>query len=113
MKRILPVLLVGVLILSGFGAGVAVNTESKKLLLQEDLYFSEPVLIDQNNYLTVEIKEATSSATSPGNPILPIGLIGWRQSSFHFSDWSSIFFLAVPDCGLSTWMATVSSQSDP
>jgi len=72
MKRILPVLLVGVLIISGFGAGVVVNTESKKLSLQEDLYFSEPVLIDQNNYLSVEIKEATSYATSPGNPMLPM-----------------------------------------
>ena len=72
MKRILPVLLVGVLIISGFGAGVAVNAESEKLLLQEDIYFSEPALIDQNNYLSVEIKEATSYATSPGNPMLPM-----------------------------------------
>jgi len=72
MKRILPILLVGVLIISGFGAGVAVNTENKKLLLQEDIYFSEPLLIDQNNYLSVEIKEATSYATLPGNPKLPM-----------------------------------------
>jgi hypothetical protein len=71
MKRILPILLVGVLIISGFGAGVAVNTQSKTLSLQEDIYFSNPVITEKNNYLSAEITEATSYATPPGNPMLP------------------------------------------
>ena len=72
MKKILPILLVGVLILSGFGAAVSVNTQNDQLSLQEDISFSEPVLTDQNNYISVEINEATSSASSPGNPLLPL-----------------------------------------
>jgi len=72
MKRILPILLVGVVIISGIGSSIAINTQNQKLSLQEDIYFSEPVLTDQNNYFSVEIKEATSYATSPGNPTLPM-----------------------------------------
>ena len=72
MKKILPILLVGVLILSGFGAAVSVSTQKEQFLFQQDLSFSEPVLTDQDNYLSVEVKEATSLASSPGNPTLPM-----------------------------------------
>lgn len=72
MKKILPILLVGVLILSGFGAAVSVTAHYRQLSLQEEIYFSEPTIGDQNDFITVEIKEATSSATSPGNPLLPM-----------------------------------------
>ncbi len=72
MKKILPILLVGILIGSGFGAAVSVNTSYKQLSFQEDLSFSKPVLTDQNDYLSVEVTEATSSASSPGNPVLPM-----------------------------------------
>jgi hypothetical protein len=72
MKKILPILLVGALILSGFGAAVSVSTQKEQFLLQQDLSFSEPVLTDQDNYLSVDVKEATSLASSPGNPTLPM-----------------------------------------
>ncbi len=72
MKKILPILLVGVLILSGFGAAVSVSTQKEQFLFQQDLSFSEPVLTDQDNYLSVDVKEATSLASSPGNPTLPM-----------------------------------------
>jgi hypothetical protein len=61
-----------VLIGSGFGAAVSVNTHNEQFLLQQDISFSEPVLTDQDNYLSVEVKEATSQASSPGNPIVPM-----------------------------------------
>ncbi len=72
MKKILPILLVGVLIGSGFGAAVSVNTYNEQFLLQQDISFSEPVFTDHDTYLSVEVKEATSMASSPGNPIVPI-----------------------------------------
>jgi hypothetical protein len=72
MKKILPILLVGVLIISGFGAAVSVDTVNNNLQLQQDVQFSEPMISDKNGYLSVEVKEATSYATSPGNPILPM-----------------------------------------
>ncbi|MCX6663678.1 MAG: C25 family cysteine peptidase [Euryarchaeota archaeon] len=40
--------------------------------IQEEIQFSEPVITDQNNYLSVQIKEATSYAALPGNPVLPV-----------------------------------------
>ncbi|DAC73022.1 MAG TPA: hypothetical protein DSN98_02095 [Thermoplasmata archaeon] len=72
MKKILPILLVGVLVINGFGAVVATNIPSKEISMQEEIQFSEPVITDQNNYISVQIKEATSSATAPGNPMLPV-----------------------------------------
>ena len=72
MKKILPILLVGVLLVSGFGAAVSVNIHNEQFLLQQDISFSEPVLADQDNYLSVEITETTSLASSPGNPVLPL-----------------------------------------
>src|SRR4030042_3032526 len=72
MKKILSILLVGVLLLSGVGAAVSVFTQHNKVSLEVDLSFSEPILTDQNNFLSVEITEAPSSATSPGNPMLPM-----------------------------------------
>jgi hypothetical protein len=72
MKKILPILLVGVLVISGFGAAVATNIQVKKVSIQEQIQFSEPVITGQNNYISVQIKEATSYAASPGNPVLPV-----------------------------------------
>lgn len=72
MKKILPILLIGVFILSGFGAAVNVDTVSNNLQLQKEIHFSEPVISEQYDYLSVEVKEATSYAASPGNPILPM-----------------------------------------
>ena len=72
MKKILPILLVGMLLLSGVGAAVSVYTQDNKVSLEVDLSFSEPLLSDQNNYLSVEIVEAPSSTMVPGNPLLPM-----------------------------------------
>ncbi|HIH29075.1 MAG TPA: hypothetical protein HA260_04660 [Thermoplasmata archaeon] len=71
MKKILPMLLVGVLMGSGFGAAVTVNSSDNQLSFQENLSFSEPVFSDQDGYLSVKVLEATSSVSSPGNPVLP------------------------------------------
>jgi hypothetical protein len=72
MKKILPILLVGVLMISGFGAAVTTNTQSKNSSIQEELQFSNPVFTIQNNYLSVQIPEVTSYAAVPGDPVLPV-----------------------------------------
>ena len=72
MKKILPIIIIGILLISGFGAAVTTNIQSKKMSIQEEIRFSEPVITDQNNYLSVQIKEATSYAAFPGNPVLPV-----------------------------------------
>jgi hypothetical protein len=72
MKKILPIVIIGVFLISGFGAAVTTNTQSKNTSIQEEIQFSEPVIKDQNNYVSVQIKEATSYAAEPGNPVLPV-----------------------------------------
>jgi hypothetical protein len=72
MKKILPILLVGVLLGSGFGAALSITSTEKQSSLQERFSFSEPVLSDQNEYLTVEVSEATALDSTPGNPQLPV-----------------------------------------
>jgi hypothetical protein len=72
MKRILSILLIGVLVISGFGAAIAMNNANDTLSIQENMQFSAPVLIDQDMYLSVQLAEATSYAALPGNPVLPI-----------------------------------------
>jgi len=72
MKKILPILLVGVLLLSGVGAAVTVYTHENNLFIQGDISFSEPVLTERNNFISVEIANALSSTISPGDPMLPM-----------------------------------------
>jgi len=72
MKEILPILLVGILLGSGLGAAVSGSTQKEQFSIQDTVSFSEPMLSDQGTYLSVEVREATSKASSPGNPVLPM-----------------------------------------
>jgi len=71
MKKILQVLLIGVLLCSGFGAAVTTHETQKEYTLQEMITFSEPVITTHDGYTTIQLQEATSSSTSPGSPVLP------------------------------------------
>lgn len=71
MKKILPILIVGVLIIGGFGAAVATQETKKENTIQEKITFSEPVLTAHGGFTTVQIKETTCSSTDPGYPVLP------------------------------------------
>lgn len=71
MKKLVPILLIGVLLASGVGAAVIVQDHRSDLTIREEVAFSEPSFENQNGYLSVQINEATSSATEPGNPVLP------------------------------------------
>ncbi|MCJ7697626.1 MAG: C25 family cysteine peptidase, partial [Thermoplasmata archaeon] len=72
MKKILPIIVIGILLISGFGAAVTINNKSEELTIRDDLKFSEPSITDENNYISIQIDEATSYATFPGNPVLPV-----------------------------------------
>jgi hypothetical protein len=73
MKNILPLLLVGVLLISGFGAAFSTQAkDNNNNTVQQVVHFSEPCITDQKAYLSIELPEATSYATQPGNPVLPI-----------------------------------------
>ncbi len=71
MKRILPLLLVGVLVTSGFGAAVTMTKQSTTLCVDEYFRFSDPVLIDTDTFVSVQLSEATSYTSTPNDPVLP------------------------------------------
>jgi len=73
MNKLIPVLAVGILILSGFGVASVENNKTFELKTEKkQIVFSEPMLNDEGEYFTVNLKEATTSLLEYGNPTLPI-----------------------------------------
>ena len=85
MKKLIPLLVVGILILSGVGAvGFTVNNDNygqiekqsdfeyKSLSLTETMIISEPNIILKDGYATLDIKEATSTLLITGEPMIPV-----------------------------------------
>jgi hypothetical protein len=70
MRKILPIFVVGILILSSGIFVVASNNDgtSEKI---EQLAFSLPLIQDNGEYLSVTVEGANSVLLDPGNPILP------------------------------------------
>jgi hypothetical protein len=73
LKKIIPILIVGILVLSGLGA-VALTDERiyAEKIEQKSIIISNPVIKDIGQYVTINIDEATSSITEPGKPMLPV-----------------------------------------
>jgi len=70
MKKIAPLIIVVILILSGFGA-VAISDNSNERDLFHKANFSEPIIQDQGQYITIDLPGSTTYTSQPGNPILP------------------------------------------
>ena len=71
MKKIIPILIVGVLVLSGFGA-VAVTENEKEEVIFETILFSRPTLHDKEEYISIRLTESTSDSWETGKPMLPV-----------------------------------------
>ena len=72
MKKIIPIFLVGVLVLSGLGA-VAIPETKEDVVIEEteSISLSEPILIEDSKYISVRLEEATSFLMKSGEPVLP------------------------------------------
>jgi len=77
MKKILPIIVIGFLVLSGIGAG-DVNKDTlyieKKSVISDhrNIEFSSIVIkASKENYVEVELEEPSSYLMNPGKPILP------------------------------------------
>ena len=70
MRKILSLVIVGILIISGLGA-VALDNEKNTYKISESIHFSEPTIKQNEQYITIDIKEATSNFIETGKPILP------------------------------------------
>ncbi len=69
MRKILPLLVVGIFVLSGLCAVAVSNDETE--LKQTSVVFSQPVLQSENEYLTVSIDETNTFLMEQGKPMLP------------------------------------------
>ena len=70
MRKILPILVVGIFVLSGLGAvGQSVNnSETQKL----EMIFSKPIITDEDEYVTIDLEDANSFLIEEGKPLLPM-----------------------------------------
>jgi len=71
MKRIWPIIVVVIFVLSGLGA---VNAQEKEenYAINENITFSQPTINDQNQYAEIILEEGNSFLMEPGKPMLPI-----------------------------------------
>ena len=73
MRKTISFLVVGILVLGGLGAVSKTNDTTYTLKTENDQFgFSEPVIKDAGQYVTVDLKEATSSLLVTGKPMLPV-----------------------------------------
>jgi hypothetical protein len=75
MKKTISLIVIGFLIISGFGA-VANSKNSKEkefnlIELHEVYTFSSPAIIDHGRYISLESNEVQSVLMDPGKPVLP------------------------------------------
>ena len=74
MKKILPFMVIGILVLSGLGAGALIETETdkNKLIEKTNSYsFLRPTICEYGQYVSVELEDATSFKMVPGEPVMP------------------------------------------
>jgi len=71
MKKV-SLLVVGILVLSGFGASAISEGSNKEMIALESITFSEPIIQEHDQYVEVRLDEATSYLRELGKPLLPI-----------------------------------------
>ena len=70
MKKVLSLMMVGILVLSGLGA-VGTVSENEKLI-SETIFFSQPIINEKEKYVSIELKESTHNSMDIGKPMLPV-----------------------------------------
>ena len=71
MKKIIPIVIMGMLILSGIGAATAISKKTTQTF-SESIVFSEPVIQKRDSRIEVDLAEATSSFMGEGKFDLPV-----------------------------------------
>ena len=72
MKKIIPILIVGLFVLSGLGA-VALPVDEQKVIEQsKTILFSDPIINEEGKYISIKLDEATSELREVGKPTIPV-----------------------------------------
>jgi len=72
MKKIIPIVIVGILIISGLGAVAISDNNPDVLYKMESISVSKSFLEENNEYVLVDFEESTSKLMETGNPIIPV-----------------------------------------
>ena len=71
MKKIIPIVIVVALVLSGIGAIATEADENTTLEKTTSLFISEPIFSSSGDYVKVNLEQETSLSMNTGKPILP------------------------------------------
>jgi hypothetical protein len=71
MKKIIPMVVIGVLLISGLGAVAFPEIEQKKIGKEETITFSELQIVEENDNIIVNIENANSNLRKIDYPLLP------------------------------------------
>ncbi len=78
MKKFIPIVLVSVLVLSGLGAAAfSPNVSLKQVTAITDesasvVFSSQPIFLEKNGFIEVQVDGATTQLLDPNKPVLPI-----------------------------------------
>jgi len=70
MKKIIPIIIVGIFVLSGLGAVAGTESEEKNFI-SEKFVISQPTIRESENYISLELSEANSNYWNEGKPEMP------------------------------------------
>lgn len=71
MKKIIPLLLIGIMVLSGLGAATVTNTSETTMKKTQTISFSNPEIIEKEGYAFVTMQETNTWLNTPDAPMLP------------------------------------------
>ncbi len=71
MKKIIPLLLIGIMVLSGLGAATVTNTSETTMNKTQTISFSDPEIIEKEGYAFVTMQETNTWLKTPDAPMLP------------------------------------------
>jgi hypothetical protein len=71
MKKIIPLLLIGIMVLSGLGAATVINTSETTMKKTQTISFSDPEIIEKEGYAFVTMQETNTWLKEPDAPMLP------------------------------------------
>ena len=71
MRKLLPFIVVGILVLSGLGA-VSGSESNEESIVSEKIYFSQPTILEKEDYVYLESTDATVYSGEQDKPALPV-----------------------------------------
>ena len=72
MKKILPIVIVGILVISGLGAVAISESKSIPEKIEFNEKISKPFIEEKEEYIVIDFEESTSFLIDDGKPMIPV-----------------------------------------